>query len=238
MGSLAAAFRIHADSLVRAVSERDIETGLSGEREEEVVTTFLSSIGVDIESVRFDGSYYFHGTRTVDPESFFRDGILPLGQMVDRLWSTLYDLVRNEVTEPEWRNFRAELERGAGGDGGWLYRFKTTDAFHHGPYAMLVRETHLHPGAVGNHDYLAVPEIVQDIASAFGGNLRETFSAASKRCIVKFRSQEVGKPALIAASWYLYSAIRGDPAGRAGVWIIDCKGAVPPRDVVAVEALL
>ena len=34
---------------------------------------------------------------------------------------------------------------------------------HYGPYAMLVREIAFNSQVVGNHDYLKIPEIIEDM---------------------------------------------------------------------------
>ncbi|WP_131804123.1 hypothetical protein [Pseudofrankia sp. BMG5.36] len=233
--SLATAFHLHDDDLARALLECNLETDWTGEREERSIRSFLSEIDVDLDSVRFDGAYYFHGTRSLEPEAFIREGILPLGAVIDRIWSSLYDLVRDQVNESDWQKFRAELERDGGGHSGRLYRIKVSNAFHHGPYAMLVRDNHFNPSTIGGHDYLATPEIVEDIGRAFNENLQERFENKAKKCIVKFRSSRVQGGALTAALWYAYSAVRGDPAGWACLHSIDCKGAILPGAVVGVE---
>lgn len=96
------------------------------------------------EDFRFDGTCFFHGTRTLDPSSFRRDGILPLGHVVDRIWDDLYSLISNKITLTDWRDHRAAVENGRGGHGGYLYRLKTNvPSFHGGPYAFLIREHHI-----------------------------------------------------------------------------------------------
>ncbi|MCM3920140.1 hypothetical protein ND748_00315 [Frankia sp. AiPs1] len=237
--SLTAAFHVREDVLVRAIRERSMEGDFTGEHEEQAVKAFLSEVNVEFDSTRFGGAYYFHGTRSFDPDSFLREGILPLGQVIERIWSSLYELIGDRITERDWQRFRADLEGSGSGHSGFLYRHKVSNASLHGPYALLVRGNHFNPGAIGCHDYLATPEIVQDIGRSFGHNLQEAFEAASKKCIVKFRSPDVGKAAVIAAFWYVYSAIRSDhdPAGWASLYGVDCKGSVAPNDVVGVEQL-
>ena len=61
----------------------------------------------------FESAYYFHGTRVFDPATFSAEGILPLGRAVDRLWTSLYTLVADTVTDADWRRLRANLESGA-----------------------------------------------------------------------------------------------------------------------------
>ncbi len=56
----------------------------------------LERFGTSVDDIRFEGAYYFHGTRALDHERFRSHGILPLDQMVEQIWPKLYDLVRNE----------------------------------------------------------------------------------------------------------------------------------------------
>jgi hypothetical protein len=41
----------------------------------------LERVGVELRSLRWDGTYYFHGTRTLDVDQFRTQGILPLWQV-------------------------------------------------------------------------------------------------------------------------------------------------------------
>jgi hypothetical protein len=74
-----------------------------------------NALGANLELAHPAGAYYFHGTRVVDPDSFVRRGILPLGQMVDSIWSTLGDLVRDVCPATEWDEFRRSVERDGAG---------------------------------------------------------------------------------------------------------------------------
>src|SRR5689334_4868094 len=84
----------------------------------------LRALGVEIGNAGWDGTYYFHGTRVIDPDVFRRKGILPLGEVIDDVWSMLYELLRDDITEEQWRGCREKIEAGGGGHSGWLYRTK------------------------------------------------------------------------------------------------------------------
>jgi hypothetical protein len=196
--------------------------------------------GVETVADRFDGAYYFHGTRAIDPDAFRVRGILPLDQMVEELWATLRELAGNDVTDAEWHNLRSSVEGGAGGHSGTFYRMKTGGRIHHGPFAIVVRETFLDPASTGSHDYLGCPEIVQDIAacyaSAHGGNLEQRFCAAAKPCIVKLRSTQLRPGAIAAALWYAYTKVRDGEITSSANYSFDGEGEpVPAGDVVGVE---
>ena len=150
----------------------------------------------DIQKVAFDAAYYFHGTRTIDPRLFLADGIKPLGLVIDHLWDALHLLCADDIPADRWQAIRRELEhdrpRSRSDDhSAWLYRLKQPDPAHHGPYASLIREHAVNPIG-GQHDYLATPEIIQDITGHVGGDLQAKFEAAATSCVAKFRHPEVG----------------------------------------------
>lgn len=71
----------------------------------------LQRFGTDVEPVAssFDGAYYFHGTRAVEPEAFWRRGILPLDQMLEELWATLRELAGGDISDKDWKAFRRSV---------------------------------------------------------------------------------------------------------------------------------
>lgn len=188
------------------------------------------------EDFIFDGTCFFHGTRTLDPSRFIRDGVLPLGHFVEQIWSDLYSLVSTKITTTQWRDHRTALENGHGGQAGHLYRLKTQKpAFHGGPYAYLVREQHLFISE-DYHDYLATPEIIQDIARTCDFDLQEIYENAAQPCIVKFRTIGTTVDALHATFWYIYLALRGEKPGWLSMYGHDCRNTVvSPEDVLGVD---
>lgn len=202
----------------------------------------LASLDRDIAVVRLDGTFYFHGSRVVDPDALGREGILPLDQMIERIWPMLYEFVRDERSPDEWAIFRRGVEQKTGGHDCDLYRLKTGDHIHFGPHALLVREIFFDPNATRSHDYLGCPEIVQDIArcyeSVYGVDLESRFCAGSVPVIVKFRSTDVWEGSLPAALWYTCSMLRdGELTSNANGGFQGAGRAVPPKDVVAVEVV-
>ena len=203
----------------------------------------LDRFGTDVETVagRFDGAYYFHGTRALVPEEFGQRGILPLGQMLDELWDGLRELVRDEIGDEGWAAFRTGVETGAGRTG-HLYRHKVGAGVDEGPFALVVRDVLLNPESTGSHDYLGCPEIVQDIAgpfaSAHGINLAQRFCDATQPCTVKFRSTQLRQGAINAALWYAYTKLRDGEITRSSNYSFDGAGqAVPAQAVVEVEVV-
>jgi hypothetical protein len=114
---------------------------------------------------------------------------------------------------------------------------------HFGPHALLVREIFFDPDAVGSHDYLGCPEIIQDIAGCYaaeyGGTLEHDFRAASRPCIVKFHSTTVDDYALTSAFWYLDSRLRGRPLSTLVTWSGFVGRGVPvlPSQIASVEVM-
>lgn len=126
----------------------------------------LANLAVDAE-IRVESACFFHGSRVPDPAVFWREGILPLDRVLERIWTTLFELVGDTIAAEEWAGFRRSIESVAGDDNGWMYRLKTDGPMQYGPQALLVRDVFLDPAVTGSHDYLSCPEIVQDIASCF-----------------------------------------------------------------------
>ncbi|GAA2534526.1 hypothetical protein [Winogradskya humida] len=202
----------------------------------------LAAVDVDIPKVAFDAAYYFHGTRTVDPRLFLADGIKPLGLVIDQFWDALHLLCADDIPAHRWQTIRRELEhdgpRSRSDDhSAWLYRFKQPDPAHHGPYASLIREHTVNP-TDGQHDYLATPEIIRDIAGYIGSDLQAKFAAAATSCVVKFRHPEVGLHQIEAAIWYLHRHLNDEPLDWNTLHFIDCRNvAVPAVDVEYVDEI-
>jgi hypothetical protein len=199
--------------------------------------TVFQLLGISGEDVAFEGVHYFHGTRVFSSATFHDEGILPLGQILDTLWTSLYALVAGDIAEADWRRLRTDIEAGAGSHHGGLYRHKSERPFLHGPYALLAREHHLVPRP-GYHDYLAIPEIVEDIAKCAGLDLAPRFQAATTPCIIKFRTTCNAPPVLHSVFWYLHGMLHDGAPGWLSYCDYDGGGRpVPPGDIVAVELL-
>ena len=87
---------------------------------------------------------------------------------------------------------------------------------HSGPFAFLVRPIIFQSRQAGNHDYLGIPEIVEDICLSYeemyGHSLRERFLEASRPCIVKFRTGEWTEDrAVQAALMFVHCELTSQP---------------------------
>ncbi len=149
------------------------------------------AVGIDpLSLLTPKGIYWFHATR-VPPATTFQEGILPLSARLENLWSLLGQLATGWVTQAEWEYFRMNMR----GHGAERYKLKLSHGvISEGPFAFLVRDAILRPNEISSHDYLDIPEIVEDICLSFeemyARPLRERFLGETKPCIVKFLSDE------------------------------------------------
>jgi hypothetical protein len=180
--------------------------------------------------------YWFHATR-VAPDTTFEDGIQPLSQVLDRVWAFLGSLASAWSSPTDWLAFRSGM-RGQFAD---QYARKLAYQFNEGPFAFLVRDALLLRDQMGaNHDFLGIPEIVEDICLCyemmFGYRLRARFSEATKPCVVKFKSRAPRPDALAAALMYVHRKAKGQELERSCNTCYSGEGvAVPPHDIVQVE---
>lgn len=179
--------------------------------------------------------HWFHATRGA-PGTRFEEGLLPTSAVLDRVWGFLGQLASEWVTPAEWPDFRRNMR----GPGAQQYGWKRISGTDEGPFAFLVRRVIFQPEALYNHDYLGVPEIVEDIClnfeETFGKPLRERFVETTRGCIVKFRSYAPRPDALGAALMYV------DAVMREKALSVECNTcylgegvAVAPSDILKIE---
>jgi hypothetical protein len=99
--SLAAAPQVDPADLDAAIVSYEDDFAASVEESPawSIPRQIFARLGADVDALSFDTARYFHGTGVRDPADFLARGILPLGPMVDQLWSMLYELVSDERTE-------------------------------------------------------------------------------------------------------------------------------------------
>ncbi|MGY5958070.1 DUF4261 domain-containing protein [Kosakonia sp. BK9b] len=195
----------------------------------EYVCTELGSPG------EFTTAYWFHGTRTFT-DNTFEEGLLALNQSESLVMDMLVNLAPDsEVKEKlqAW-NFHAGVPDK-------LFRMRTTNKIHWGPYGHLVREVHLHAHKLRLHNYMRLPELVEDVCNAYqkkhGQDLTGHYLNVLKPCIVCFRGDiAYEKGALEAALGYAYTSVRGLPPDSSAVFGIDRHGiSVSGNAIVNVE---
>ena len=177
---------------------------------------------------------WFHLTRTTQ-DATFEQGILPLGKALSSIWETLFKIF--EGTE----HHSTIIELKASGVKNYHYNLKTPDPFHWGPFAMLVKETAFNAKKIGNHDYLWLPEIIEDICNAYHEKfdlfIHDDVVKSLKPCIVKFKSHfRVDDGCVRAALYYLYACIQKDGLCIDANTCFDGKGeTIPFEDIMEIE---
>lgn len=159
----------------------------------------------------YDQTCWFHVTRAVENNTF-EAGILSSGDVTGFFWGFLFDLLDGAVSRDDWEKFKKNIAIKGGFDSE-VYRTRLIPE-HSGPFAMLVRDIAFKAKEVGNHDYLDMPEVVQNICICLGepqkANLLNAFRRSTKPCIVKFIDDGTRPEYLWAALYYLYSLYRGE----------------------------
>jgi hypothetical protein len=157
-----------------------------------------------VDNITIDRTCWFHCTRTVETNTF-EQGILPLSDCIDAIWSSLYDLIKDQFPRDDWDSFRANLPYCTSA---MIYIMRVNQSCQWGPYAWLVREVALKAVQLGNSDFLSASEIVRVICDCFNTayniNLLELFAQNTKPCIVKFYDDKPRPDCIKKALYYLY----------------------------------
>ena len=77
----------------------------------------------------------------------------------------LLDLAPNEMVRKHLQEWNV-----LGGVPDEMFQLRTGVKTHWGPYGHLVRELHFHTSENGQHDYLRLPELVEDVCKAYFEN--------------------------------------------------------------------
>lgn len=179
---------------------------------------------------------WFHGTR-VPAGTTFAEGIRPLGAWLPRLRASVVATLEDDAAK---REVELAFERNGGFD--MHFGNKVTGSLHWGPFAILVREVADVAESVGQHDYLGMPEIIEDLCEdvrlARGLDLLPVFDAKWNPAMVKFVAPagDSAPYALATALCYLHEcALNGRP-GHGAVWCFDgANNPIPPDRILAVE---
>lgn len=182
-----------------------------------------------------DAVCWFHTTR-VAPGTSFSEGILPLGAVLPQLKVTLIEIAEDiEVKQ----NLRAMLAADSVAD--HHYQNKTTDELHWGPYAILVRDVAFCASRLSQHDYLGMPEIIEDICNGasqpLSSKLTTLFERRLKPTIVKFKNVfNDDERCISTALCYVSACIHdGKPDGNS-VYCFDGENVpVSPANILKVE---
>lgn len=178
--------------------------------------------------------YWFHFT-SATPNEKFQEGILPLGKALNKIWASFLDIFSNTDHEERLIRLKQEVINGN------LYDEKVSDPFHWGPYAHLVKEVAFNNEEFWAHDYLQIPEIVEDICNMY----EEKYSISIKSdvikalvpCIIKFKStKRTDKWVIYRAIIYLYRKLNNLPFIVDANTCFDSKNeTIPIKDIVKIE---
>lgn len=169
---------------------------------------------------------WFHLTRTWNGDEPFKDGIQPLCQVINVIWANIRSIWCS-ISESEFTCFKEkyifESDR---------YRNRLTHCNNHGPFAMLFKEVSKNPKKEGNHDYLSMPEIVEDILvkikAKYNIDLSEKYRHSTKPIIVKFFQVENVEQYIGNALYYLHGKINNTGNELRANTCFDAKGIVVP----------
>lgn len=181
-----------------------------------------------------DRACWFHLTRAPRGETF-AEGVLPLTASIDKVWMAVLKVFQGTRHEARLASLRAS------GVPGFHYHLKVGDPFHAGPYAMLVRDVASRANEIGNHDYLWLPEIMEDICTGyqerFNECLAEHLSAALVPTVVKFWSAtQKGDYCVQAALNYLYRTVHNKPLNiDANTGYDGNNVTIPPNQIICIE---
>jgi hypothetical protein len=180
-----------------------------------------------------NGICWFHLTRTLSGNDF-HDGILPLGMAIEKIW----DMILRVFESTQY--YSRLLSMKTGGVSDHLYRLKVPDPFHWGPFAMLVRETAFHAVLLSNHDYLKLPEIIEDIFNCYheryGVSIHSDIEDILVPCIIKFKADAENDIGIRPVIYYVYNCIMGKPFSHYANTCFDAEGKVIPfSDILSIE---
>lgn len=179
---------------------------------------------------------WFHITRTTR-QNDFKDGIIPLVDCLDRIWSMLKDIPTDKVIK---NNLKALKNNGVPN---CLYRLKHNNQVLSGPYAWLVKDIAFNANDLGQHDYLGMPEIIEDICNGyekkFGESIFEIYQSFLVPKIVKFQSSKrIDTGCVNTALYYAYEVVRSNQPSHNCVTCFDGKGSkIEPELIVSVTTV-
>lgn len=166
---------------------------------------------------------WFHFTRTT-PGNSFTGGICPLGEVLPKIWNTMLDL----APSPEVRCNLAAFMRNGVPD--FQFGLKAPNSVHWGPYGYLVPAVAGYSRELSQHDYLGMPEIVEDICNGYrarhGISLIEHYRNVLVPCTVKFKhpAEDRGHDTLGVAASYLYGCLRKETPSSSWITCFDGNG--------------
>lgn len=178
---------------------------------------------------------WFHLSRTLQSNEY-KEGILPLNQVLDDIWSNLVDFAPNLEVAKRLKDLNKSVLD-------FQYNLKTSDSLHLGPYAVLVRDVAFNADKLSQHDYLRMPEIIEDICSSYKEvyleDISDHYESILKPKIVKFYSDSrLDDGCIKAALFYVYRKLHRQPICTGSVTCFDGESRpIPYNQIIKVEHL-
>jgi hypothetical protein len=188
-------------------------------------------------SASIDRVFWFYLTRAKAGSDFAISGILPLTQAIGCVWETILAVFKGTQQE---QNLRKLKDNGVPDD---QYNYKVGQPQHAGPYAMLVRDSASRAQEMSNHDYLQLPEIMEDICNGYFRKYGEMIDGELRQAltpyIVKFWSNQTGEYLVESALFYLYCIAHAQPLSIDANHCFDGQNSPIPREqIVKIEPFL
>lgn len=239
MTSVSKLFGVDADHLLDVMIGIDLnkmyeDHRVDGRADKELFSLLEQKLGRKVILPR--EAYWFHLTRVLRTTTF-EEGILPLRDALPMVWNTFRSIVPNGIISERLEGMRK------GRVDNFQYNHKLGQPNLGGPFAMLVRESAFRAQEMRNHDYLRIPEIIEDVCRGyertFGEPILNEVEAKLHRCIVTFRStlsEGMGCDCARAAAYYVYSSVWGEKLSiEANTCYSGDGNGVPPKDIMAVD---
>ena len=190
--------------------------------------SFDKNFGQPVKQI--DSVMWFHLTRTVK-SSDFSEGILPLDIALEKVWEILVSLVNTCEQRENLAKLRMQ------GVPNRHFKLKVNENMHQGPYALLILDVGFKSEEVGNHDYLRIPEIIEDICDGyqvkFNESIKEIVINKLKKCVVKFEAntetKETNHRFLTPALSYCWCIINEEELGSHESTCFDSEGKIIPK---------
>ena len=240
--SLAGVYNCDKDSIYNELKNANLERIYEGASDEYEIHRWLCS-RLNLAPSEPDYVWWFHFTRVLEPQKFFKNGILPTDKILPIMRDEFYSFVKCFWTPEQWRE-------------NWDYGFKElpmTDALKftplwgcrpdYGPNGMLVKDVGLYPKRSRCGYFWERPEIVDGILTAidrrFKTNIMQCFMDLAIASVVTFQAkpdrslEEFTTPILL----YLHSYLKQDES-LCGVCNFDAKNkTIGPERVVKIETM-
>ena len=237
--SISAIYGIPAQEIVAFFKAFDIgkyyEKNITDDYPDRVLTAAFEE-KYNVEPKPLDSVCWFHLTRTL-PGNNFSAGILPFPESLNILWETLFTLFKDS---PHCKNLKDLKSQDLISE---RYQSRIKHPYLAGPYAVLVRDVAFRVNEIGFHDYLAMPEPLNDICDRYQAIHKVNIFAQLQEklipCIVKFNDdRKTGRDCIESAMYYLYTLEHNARLTDSANTCFDGQnGKVSPKQIIAVEFL-